>query len=419
MIRSITVGLPTHSQASQTISSQCREFFSRSQDILKEYDIDARTFRYTLPPLDERGEEEGFVNSTLHWVTKLAQETNVRWFCLPFDFVPEQERRNRLSLALDVVEKFPMSFVNFIVSDSDRMNVGAINDVSGLIRDISKKSNNGFDNFRVGASCACPSNSPFFPFSKHTGDELAFSMALELSSTVQAAADTIDGPIDVAEFRDKAIAALSDVLQRINSFGLRLSKETGVIYKGVDASLAPFPGDKISVAQIVEKLISAPIGSSSSVFVTSILTDILRAAVQKSGAKTVGFNGVMYSLLEDHVLAQSNSRREIDMTTLISLSTVCACGIDMVPIPGTTLPEDISALILDVAGISMALQKPLGVRVLPIPFGHHNGRTEFNLDFLCDSRIMEISKHGDFFTTKGGEFEFKTNRYTQAGKAHD
>jgi len=142
---------------------------------------------------------------------------------------------------------------------------------------------------------------------------------------------------------------------------------------------------------LVERLSGAPVGSHGSVFITAILTDAIRAALLKSGALPLGFNGVMYSILEDNGLASANSRRLISLDGLISLASVCACGVDMVPVPGNSFPEELATVMIDIAAMSLSLKKPLGIRLLPIPGRSTNELTQFNLDFLCDSRVMGLS----------------------------
>jgi uncharacterized protein (UPF0210 family) len=83
---------------------------------------------------------------------------------------------------------------------------------------------------------------------------------------------------------------------------------------------------------------------------------------------------------------------------------MCGCGIDMVPVPGSSFPEEIAALTMDMAGMSLALKKPLGVRVLPIPGGLANEHTKFNYDFLCDSRIVSLSSNERYMNFESDSF---------------
>ena len=132
------------------------------------------------------------------------------------------------------------------------------------------------------------------------------------------------------------------------------------------------------------------VGSNGSLFLTSYFTNILKDVKKNNQIKTTGFNGVMYSLLEDHLLCESNNDKFLSIDQLILYSTLCACGLDMIPIPGNTLPEEIESIILDIASISSRLNKQLGVRLLPIPNKVENEFTEFDMDFISNTRILNI-----------------------------
>ena len=95
------------------------------------------------------------------------------------------------------------------------------------------------------------------------------------------------------------------------------------------------------------------------------------------------------------------------MEQIISLSTMCGCGVDMVPVYGKIKTEELTSILLDVSGISCRLNKPLGVRLLPIPqFGRSkSGFTNFHndSDFIANTKIVGlnlnlITEPGDVFT---------------------
>jgi uncharacterized protein len=393
MIRSLTIGLPVGDQSESKIESAASRLIEVSKKAFKENELAARTVRYSLPPFGLDGESEGFIISILNWVDRLADETGVRWFCLPLDFVGDGSRSERLSVSLNAITRFRKMFLNLMVADKSNLSIGAIGDAAKLISQISQKSNSGFDNFRVGASCGCPPNAPFFPFSHHKGKSVAFSFALELTDMANNLLNRLGKNVKVDCFRDHLVEEMSVSLRKIHELGEQIESESSCQYKGLDASFAPFPNGETSVARIVEGLLGAPIGSHGSVFVTGLLTDAIRAALVQSAVPSVGFNGVMFSLLEDDALASANSRRCLSLDGLMALSSMCGCGIDMVPVPGASFPEEIAALIMDIAAMSLSLKKPLGVRVLPIPGGMANEHTEFNFDFLCDSRIVGLSSN--------------------------
>jgi uncharacterized protein (UPF0210 family) len=391
MIRSVTIGLPLDDRSTSEIDASVRRLADATHKTISQRLGNPRTIRFALPASGIEGEYEGALLSRLRWVDDLARSTGVRWFCLPLDFVEPGQRRGRIAAALDGIVRFERMFLNVILSADQQIAVNATHDTAKLILDVARKSNNGFDNFKVGTSFNCPANAPFFPFSRHEGPQVAFSFALETTKLALDALRESPRPHDAGAVRDEIAQALAPRLAVVDDLGRQLAEETGTEYRGADASFAPMPVDDISVGALVEQLTGAPIGSFGSIFATVFLTDALRAAISESKARTVGFNGVMYSILEDPGLAASNNKRRISVDALLALATVCACGLDMVPVPGLSFPEEISAVMLDVAGLSCALNKPLGVRVLPIPNAGVNELTKLNLDFLCDSRVLGLT----------------------------
>lgn len=405
MIRSLTIGLPLGSLSQKEIEARVEHLVVTSKEIMAAVGVAPRTIRFTLPAVGVVGEVPGSLLSRLRFVDDLSSRLQVRWYCLPIDFVEEGPRRERLSGALDAISRFPRMFLNIIIADQGNISVNGASDAAGLILKVSRNSNNGFDNFRVGASCNCPPNAPFFPFSRHVGEGIAFSFALE---TTGMALQMTRTRANLETVRERLIESLTAVLRKVDALGTRIEEATGSAYCGLDSSFAPFPDGRTSVARLIEQILGAPVGNSGSMFVTAILTDVLRSALRASGAKSTGFNGVMFSVLEDEVLASINNLRGISLDTLIAAASVCGCGVDMVPVGGNAFQEDIAAVILDVAALSSTLAKPLGVRMLPIPGREVNEFTQFNLDFLCDSRVMAVASGERTISTAKHLFHFES-----------
>jgi uncharacterized protein (UPF0210 family) len=115
----------------------------------------------------------------------------------------------------------------------------------------------------------------------------------------------------------------------------------------------------------------------------------------------------MLSLLEDEYMGRRNNYNLYSIDSLVLYSTVCGCGVDMVPVPGDSFEEEIAAMILDVATASTVLNKPLGVRILPIPTKHENEFTAFNMEFLFNTRIKKMRNLGFIGTSlRGAPFSF-------------
>ena len=134
-------------------------------------------------------------------------------------------------------------------------------------------------------------------------------------------------------------------------------------------------------------------GRTGTLFATGYLTNILKHLAARF--PSVGFSGVMYSLLEDLELCAINNQRGVTLEQLISLSTMCGCGVDMVPVYGQVKNEELLSVFLDIAGISCRLHKPLGVRILPVPECRRGraGFTSFHndSDFVANTRIVDLN----------------------------
>jgi uncharacterized protein (UPF0210 family) len=396
MIRSITVGVPVYSQSKSQLADRLAHFRSESTRLCAAAGMPPRTMRLTLPPPQIDAEASpGALRSIIDSTRDLADAAGARWYCLPLDLYEDRGRSALLEEAQAMVVRDARLFLNLIVAKPDSISMQAAQAAGRFVLQLARRSNNGIDNFRVGISAACPAGTPFFPFSRHEGEQLAFSLAMETTPTALAIARTARASgASLSDFQDRLIAALAADMARVNALGVQLAEATGFEYRGLDGSLAPFPDGETSVATLIELLGPSPVGAHGSVFITSVLTEAIKTAAARAGAKMVGFNGVMYSVLEDEGLANANNLRALSLEKLALLSTVCGCGIDMVPVPGTMFAEDLTGLVLDIATLAVRLKKPLGVRVLPIPNRAVNEYTELNLDFLCDSRVMDPGLSG-------------------------
>ena len=388
-IRSTTIGIDTNKASITDLHLDIDNFITLSDSLFKDSNISVRTHRLTTAPIGKNNHiDNARVQSTARWITDLGEKTGIRWFCLPFDFIEKDFKPENVNILNNLLKKFPQAFINIMVSDEEKINKRSVLSASNLINNVSKISQNGFDNFRLGISSNCKPHTPFFPYSYHEGRK-GFSLALEI----------VDSFLELMEQhklentetkRDLLVRSLINDLVEINEIGITLEKQTGFKYYGLDASLAPFPNGSTSVGKLLELLGIELVGSNGTLLMTSYLTNIIKSAIKESGVKSVGFNGVMYSVLEDDFLAASAKAKNISLDSLALYSSVCGCGLDMIPLPGDVFDEELASIILDIASLAISLSKPLGVRLLPIRGKRVNEITEFNYDFLVDTRIFEI-----------------------------
>jgi uncharacterized protein (UPF0210 family) len=118
----------------------------------------------------------------------------------------------------------------------------------------------------------------------------------------------------------------------------------------------------------------------------AFLTDTLnRASYQRTG-----FNGLMLPLLEDATLAQRGAEGVLTVTDLLLYSAVCGTGLDTIPLPGDTTPEQITPVLLDLAALSLRLDKPLTARLMPIPGKAAGDETGFDFEYFANSRVLAL-----------------------------
>lgn len=391
MIRSITIGIPIFNKSDNNIKEELIKFKEVVNNYSLKKNLSIRTMRLTLPPINSNNKVTAeMIYSIIQSTKKIADSIGVRWYCLPIDLFIENNRKEILEEIQNLLIKDSRLFINLIVANKNSISIEGAELASQFILNTARRSANGIDNFRVGTSASCEAGTPFFPFSRHEGKKTNFSIALETTSiALKLANKAYSNKWTLSEFHKTLVYELSEVMITIDNFGKLIEDNTGLEYLGLDGSFAPFPDGETSVSKIIEALGPTPSGVYGSVFITSILTDALKKAGKYSKARTIGFNGVMFSVLEDNGMANANNLKALTLEKLALLSTVCGCGIDMAPVPMSMFQEDISSLILDISTLAVKLNKPLGVRILPIPNKSVNEYTQLNLDFLCDSRVMD------------------------------
>ncbi len=342
--------------------------------------------------LNQDGKTDRTLES-IECISNLCKNTQIRWFCVPFK-VFGQDGTMANDCAVRIADKYKNAFINYIVTNNNRVDRKAVLCASHFVKLVSKLSQNGFDNFRCGVSFNCKPNGAFFPFTHHEG-KTGFSVSLEV---VPVFIDIIKTSKEesLEQTRSKIINQIVPVLKRVNDICLRISESTGMTYYGIDASLAPHPEEREhSVAFLVELLGVEQFGASGTSFVTSYLTDIIRSLISQSDIKVTGFNGVMYSVLEDPGLGEvDNKGQGFSIDSLLAFSTMCGCGIDMFPVPGDISEQGIASIMLDISAVANRLNKPLGVRLLPIPGKSAGEFTEFDHDFLHNIKIQRSRNTG-------------------------
>jgi len=323
-------------------------------------------------------------------LSALCDMSSVRWFNVPIDPHSGKTSSELFNFAHAVLSEYRRAFVNILGITDGEICPRIFDRCADLIRKTSVLSANGQDNFRLGVSVNVRPNGPFFPFAYSSG-EMGFSIALELTQEINEICTQTQGET-LTDFRSAILARLTPQIEHINTLAMGIAEREGVAFHGFDFSIAPIIEENGSVITILNRLGIYDFGRTGTLFATSFLTNILKHMASRF--KSVGFSGVMYSLLEDLELCAINNKRGVSLDQLIALSTMCGCGVDMVPVYGKIKNEELAAILLDVAGISCRLNKPLGVRILPIP-QYSRGKSGFtsfhnDSDFIANTKIVNL-----------------------------
>jgi uncharacterized protein len=262
------------------------------------------------------------------------------------------------------------------------ISTAAIRACANNIIKVATISADGFANLRFSALSNVQPFTPFFPAAYSYGPKPAFALAVEAAdaavSAFQSAQSISEGRVNMLE---KLEAASKDLLSVIQKQGLRWEFP----FKGFDFSLAPFPEDWCSLAMAIENIGVEKVGMMGSLSAAAILAETLdRGTWQK-----VGFNGLMFPALEDSLLAARSIENSFSIKDLLMYSSVCGTGLDTVPLPGDISAESIEALLMDIAALSLRLDKPLTARLMPVPGLKSGDMTQFDFEFFKNGKILD------------------------------
>lgn len=257
---------------------------------------------------------------------------------------------------------------------------------------LSTLENHGFANLRFCAIANVPANTPFFPAAYAQSGRPSFALALEAADL---ALQAFSQARTFQEASSMLVAEIEKHAKQLEEIGNRLSQMYNYEFKGLDFTLAPFPADAISIGRALESLGLEAFGKPGSLLASAFLTSTL----DQAQFKRTGFNGLMLPVLEDSGLAQSASEGNLSLRDLLLFSSVCGAGLDVIPLPGDTTADQLTPILLDLAALSLRLNKALTARLMPIPGKKAGEMTNFDFAFFANSRILPVNStplHGKF-----------------------
>ncbi len=270
---------------------------------------------------------------------------------------------------------------SIVIASDDGIRWNAVQSAAEVIHDLAGNSPNSLGNFRFAAAAMVPANAPFYPASYELNGDHTFAIGLESANVVAAA---------MASTRDpgQAQRAIEDSLgrwaQQIEAIGKRAAQDTGWKYTGID--LSPAPLKEVSIGGAIENFTGEPLGSNGTLSAVAIITSALKSIP----VMRTGYSGLMLPVLEDSVIARRWNEGRLSLNSLLLYSSVCATGLDVIPMPGDTSEAEIAPILKDVASLAYKWHKPLAVRLLPVRGKAVGEQTEFQDPFLVNARIQPI-----------------------------
>ena len=167
----------------------------------------------------------------------------------------------------------------------------------------------------------------------------------------------------------------------------RLGVQLGI----VDLSLAPTAAAGDSVAEVLEEIGVAQVGTHGTAAALAMLNDAVKKGGIMACSHVGGLSGAFIPVSEDAGMIKAVNAGTLNISKLEAMTAVCSVGLDMIAIPGDTPKETISAMIADEAAIGMINNKTTAVRVIPAPGKKVGDTVEFG-GLLGYAPVMAVNK---------------------------
>ncbi|ULJ62435.1 DUF711 family protein [Wielerella bovis] len=249
----------------------------------------------------------------------------------------------------------------------------------------------GEGNFNFTVNFNCQPFIPYFPASYHHGEQgNCLVLGLETPDLLAAALRECHLPKNHATKMQTAFVAMRDALQfhiqQVQDIVQTVKLGEKWAYIGMDTSAAPSK-NCTSMTTLYELLGVPYFGASGTVEISALLTRVFKSL---KNVPILGFSGLMLAVTEDEGLAAATRAEQFDIRALLTYSSVCGIGLDTVPIEGDTPSDKIVAIMRDTGTMAFRLNKPLTVRLFPVPNLKAGEITAFESTDLCNCAVLFV-----------------------------
>ncbi len=379
-LRCITAGINLRADDFVEVLAQTREFFEKTIPVLHQFDFQLQGGRVCTNPFPfyTRGLSPEETVLSISRLTEFAEELNITLSIGPAiqDNRFDEEMIEKVCVLL---KGLPVSSSMVISSPELGIHYDTIRAAAQTIKVLSEM--DPTLNFNFAALANVPSETPFFPAAFHDRGYDSFSIGTEAAGIVM---EVCAEASNVLQAKNMLQERLDFEFKKVARFGRSIQMQTGWRFEGVDTSPAPLKA--VSIGLAVESLVKAPFGSPGTLAACALITDVIKAVpVPKAG-----YCGLMLPVMEDNVLAHRATERRFGLDELLSYSAVCGTGLDVVPLPGDISFEKIERILLDVAALSLKLNKPLSARLLPIKGLAAGDMVELDSEYLVPTRVFQV-----------------------------
>lgn len=378
-IRTITTGIPFPLSPYQL--QRAVKFNTSCQACIEENGYEVQTTRISCQIWDDYRDID-----TILTLESQAKQAGVEFMSL--GTIPPEKRctQTHLDQVADVIVKSDILYATVtLTTQSGHVIQHIVDKTAEVIRQIAHRTEDGYGNLRFAALMGCPPNTPFFPAAYWQDTRTNFSIGWQAIDLVQ---DAFAGFTELAPNIETALQNMKSIMeaegQKIVAIAETMEKEWGIKFIGIDVSLAPMGDD--SIAYAMEHQLPGYFGESGTLTLAAGITRTLKSL----SLPLCGYSGLMLPVLEDVGLGKRSEERYFNLDSLLLYSTICGTGLDTIPIPGDATATQIAAILSDVATLSMRLNKPLSVRLFPVPGLKAGDMTQFESPYLTNTAVMQI-----------------------------
>jgi len=359
-IRAITVFIDVHPNDTETPLARAATFLHAATYAFQQAGIAVETRRVATQPFPRMRHSRGPVG-----IPDLAVRLHEECATYGIDYlslgpVSASDDPDYVDALPDILRAATDVFASIdIASAVQGIDLGLLRHAAHVIRDVSTITSDGLSNLYLAAAANCEPNVPFFPIAYHGGGSAQFALAIEAADLVIAA---FDGAATPDEARDGLTASIDAAARDLCYVAEALSNDHHLAFNGLDFSLAPYPGEETSLAAGMERL-GVVAGGGGMIGAAALVMN----AVEAASFPRCGFSGLMLPVLEDTILGQRVAEDALRVNDLLLYSAICGTGLDCIPLPGDVSEESLTAILLDVAALSLRLDKPLTARLMPMP----------------------------------------------------